>query len=153
MRWDDTVSLGATGVGVLLELEKRGFDVGADPFNRAAVLPHRVIDDECDADAVVHIVVGRAVDDVAALPGAEEVAVAEVRTLAEQRRFAEVAARLDRELRAAGLRELTPVADQHLITVAVDERVPPATAASVVELVELGLPAHAFVVPVQGCGP
>ena len=153
VRWDDTISLGATGVGVLLELEKRGFTVVADEFQRAAVLPHRVIDDECEADAVVYVVVGPSVDAVGNTPGAEEVAVVDTRTPAERQRFADVAAIVDAELEAAGADDLVPVADQHLLGVVVDPRVPDATAERIVELVELGLPAHAFLLPVQGCGP
>jgi len=151
VRWNDSISLGATGVGVLLDLEKRGFTVRADPFQRAAVLPHRTIDDECEADAVVHVVVGPALADVRSLPGAEEVAVVDVRTPAERRRFAEVAATIDRELRAAGLVELTPAADRQPLEIALDPRVPPATRARVATLVELGLPAHAFLVPPANC--
>lgn len=151
VRWDDTISLGATGVGVLLELEKRGFDVGADPFQRAAVLPHRVIDDECDADAVVHVVVGPSVDVVRRLPGAIEVAVHDPRDAEERRRFDDVAEILDAGLRAAGAAELTPVADRHLLGVALDPRLPRHLGDEVQTLVELGLPAHAFVLPVQGC--
>ena len=98
VRWDDTISLGATGVGVMLELEKRGFTVVADEFQRAAVLPHRVIEDECDADEVVYVVVGPSVDDVAATPGAREVAVVDPRTPEERRRFDEVAAAIDADL-------------------------------------------------------
>jgi hypothetical protein len=153
VRWEDTISLGATGAGVLLDLERRGFEVVADEFQRAAVLPHRVVDDPCEADAALHVVVGPSVDDVARLPGAREVAVAEVRSPAERERFDHIAEGIDADLLAAGLDELAPVADQHLITVAVDPRVPPATAGRVVELVELGLPAHVFLVPVQGCAP
>lgn len=152
-RWDDTVSLGATGVGVLLEMEKRGFDVGADPVNRAAVLPHRVVDDPCDADAVVHVVVGPAVDEVAELPGADEVVVADVRTPEERDQAQELTDRIDRRLRIEGLAELTPVVDQHLIGIAVDPRVPADVVDGVAELIGIGLPAHVFVVPVQGCGP
>ena len=153
VRWDDTISLGATGVGVLLELEKRGFDVGADTFQRAAVLPHRVIADECDADAVVWIVVGPSLEAVGDLPGARLLAEVDARSPEERRRFDDIADAFDEELRAAGLTELTPVADQHLIGIALDPRVPPATRDRVVDLVELGLPAAAFLVPVQGCGP
>jgi hypothetical protein len=153
VRWDDTVSLGATGVGVLLELEKRGFDVGADPFQRAAVLPHRVIDDECDADAVVQVVVGPSVEEVRRLPGAEEVAVHDPRSAAERRRFDAVASRLDAALRAAGAEDLTPAIDRHLLGIATDPRLPESSADDLLTLVELGLPAHAFVLPVQGCDP
>ena len=153
VRWDDTISLGATGVGVMLELEKRGFTVVADEFQRAAVLPHRVVDDECEADAVVYVVVGPSVEAVAESSGADEVATVDPRTPEERRRFDDIAAAIDADLEAAGADDLVPVADQHLIGVALDPRVPPAAADRIVDLVELGLPAHAFVLPVQGCGP
>jgi hypothetical protein len=153
VRWDDTISLGATGVGVLLELEKRGVTVVADEFQRAAVLPHRVVDDECETDGVVYIAVGPSAEVVADTPGAEEVAVVDPRTPEERRRFADVAAAIDVELEAAGADDLVPVADQHLLGVVLDPRVPGGIADRIVELVELGLPAHAFLLPVQGCGP
>jgi hypothetical protein len=153
VRWDDTVSLGATGVGVLLELEKRGYRVGSDPFQRAALLPHRVIDDPCDADAIVQVVVGPSVDVVADLPGAREVAAFDPRTEDERRTFAAAAARVDAALRAAGADDLTPVADRHLLGTGLDPRFPDSAADDLLTLVDLGLPAHAFVVPVQGCTP
>jgi hypothetical protein len=153
VRWDDTVSLGATGVGVLLDLEKRGFEVGADAFQRAAVLPHRVIVDECDADAVVHVVVGPSVAVVREQSGAEEVAAFDPRTPAERRRFGEVARAIDRAVRDAGAGDLVPVAEGHLLAVGLDPRFPSELADELEVLIELGLPAHAFIVPVQGCPP
>jgi hypothetical protein len=150
VRWDDSVSLGATGVGLLLDLERRGFAVGADPFQRAGVLPHRVVHDECDADAVVRVVVGPASTPV---PAADEVATVDARTPAERERFADVAAEIDGLLRSAGAGDLVPVADANLIAVGLDPRLPDRARDLVQVLVELGLPATASVTPVQGCGP
>jgi hypothetical protein len=152
VRWDDTVALGATGVGVLLDLEKRGFDVGSDAAQRAAILPHRVLD-ECDADEVIYVVVGPSVDVVGDLPGAREVAVVDALDATERARFDDIAAAFDRDARAAGLDDLTPVADQHLLGVALDPRLSDEQRDRVSDLVGLGLPAHAFLLPVQGCEP
>jgi hypothetical protein len=57
IRWDDPAYLGGIGFGLVLDLERRGFDVGADPRFDAAVEPRRVL---CpgQADAVVTVVTG-----------------------------------------------------------------------------------------------
>ena len=41
VRWSDPSTLGATGIGLVLELERRGYHVGVDPQFAAAALPHR----------------------------------------------------------------------------------------------------------------
>ncbi|MFN8017788.1 MAG: hypothetical protein U0P45_06665 [Acidimicrobiales bacterium] len=55
VRWDDPAYLGGLGFGLILDLERRGFDVGADPRFSAAVEPQRVM---CpgDHDAVITVV-------------------------------------------------------------------------------------------------
>lgn len=153
VRWDDTVSLGATGVGLLLELERRGFAVGADPFQRAGVLPHRVIEDPCEPAAVVHVAIGPAVDTLRRRAGAEEVAVHDARTPAERRRFDAVAADIDRELRDAGIEDLVPIVAQNFLAARLDPRFPTASEDELQVLIDLGLPAHAFIAAVQGCNP
>lgn len=152
VRWSDTVSLGAVGAGLLLELEKRGFDVGADPHMRAGVLPHRVIEDECDATAIVHVAIGPSVEDLRADPAAEEIAVHDTRSPEERRRFEEAARRLDELLREVGAGDLTPVLDDHLLPVAVDPRLPEEGDELIFTLIELGMPGHAFLVEPPGCG-
>ena len=58
IRWDDPAYLGGLGFGLVLDLERRGLEVGADPRFSAAVEPHRVM---CpgDHDAVVTVVTSR----------------------------------------------------------------------------------------------
>ena len=53
VRWDDPVYLGGLGFGVLLDLERRGYDVGVDPEYATGAEPHRVF---CpgEYDAVAH---------------------------------------------------------------------------------------------------
>ena len=153
VRWTDNISLGAAGVGVLLELEKRGFDVGTDAPHRAAVLPHRIVGRECTTDGIIEIVVGSSVDDVRRRPGAEEVAIHDPRNAVERRRFDETAARLDAALRKAGAEDLTPAADHVLVVIRVDPRLPKTSRDDLHTLYELGLPAHAFVMPPPPCDP
>jgi hypothetical protein len=50
-----------------------------------------------------------------------------------------------------GAEDLTPAVDGQLIGIAVDPRLPEAAEDDLLTLIELGLPAHAFVLPVQGC--
>ncbi|MBA2282111.1 MAG: hypothetical protein H0W25_12910 [Acidimicrobiia bacterium] len=144
VRWEDSVSLNATGVGVLLELERRGYRVGADPLQRAAVLPHRALL-AGEATAVVWVVVGPAVERLRADRTVEEVAAVDPRNREERGRSAALAASIDAALGRAGLDELTPVLDQSLVGVALDRRVPVEVKAQVEELLDLGLPAVAFV--------
>lgn len=149
VRWDDIVSLGATGVGVLLDLERRGYDVGADRQHRAGVLPSRVLD-EADADQVVYVLVGPAATDFRSRPDATLVATVDPRTPEERSRADELIASIDDRLDAAGLDDLTPITRQHLIIAALDPRVPPDVAQDISELIGLGLPAAAFLVPAGG---
>lgn len=57
VRFDDPLYLTGPGFGLFLELERRGFDVGAPEHLRAAVEPHRVRC-EADADRILTVVVG-----------------------------------------------------------------------------------------------
>jgi len=59
IRWDDPAYLGGIGFGLILELERRGFDVGGGPQFEAALEPQRV---RCpgDYDAVLTVATGNA---------------------------------------------------------------------------------------------
>jgi len=58
LRWHDPASLGGTGFGFVLEMEKRGDTLKVDPWAKATVRPYRSMSDERDADAVLWFVVG-----------------------------------------------------------------------------------------------
>ncbi len=106
VEWDDPVALGGIGFGVLLDLERNGFDVGALPNFSAAAEPHRVRT-EAQADAVLHIATGPA--DIArwrATPGARELAAVDIRTPAEVAR-----ARRAHDRLLAGLRRIGRTGD------------------------------------------
>lgn len=74
VRFHDPVSLGALGIGMLLDLERAGRSVGADAWLSANVLPHRTMA-EADADAIIWVVSGdAAISRTEGLPGAVTVA-------------------------------------------------------------------------------
>jgi hypothetical protein len=81
VEWDNATT-GAIGRGFMNELERRGFHVGAPERYRVEVRPHRVMEPG-DADGVLTVVGGLAVEMWRADPGAREIAYIE-RTSAQQ---------------------------------------------------------------------
>ena len=80
VRLHDPVSLGAPAIGMVLEMERQGLDVGTDAWLSANVMPHRILDEE-DADDVVWVVTGDpAIADALAEPGARLLARVDMRT-------------------------------------------------------------------------
>ena len=95
-------SLGATGIGLLLELERRGYDVGVDRPFAAAALPHRVLPEE-QAGGVLYVVAGSPRSSGRrTLPDVTELASFDVRSPAQQARSDELRARARAALAAAG---------------------------------------------------
>jgi peptidoglycan/LPS O-acetylase OafA/YrhL len=103
MTWVDPDALGGNGFGLFLELERRGFRVGAGPARSAPVEPHRVLGPG-EADAVVTVVSGDAkIEQARRLPGARELAFDDHRTEAERAEYLTLQAEVMAELRAQGL--------------------------------------------------
>ncbi len=57
LRWHDPAALGGTAFGLVLEVEKRGVDLGVDPWGGAAARPYRVLTED-HADSVLWLIVG-----------------------------------------------------------------------------------------------
>lgn len=142
--WNDPVAIGATGFGLLLELEREGFDVGVPEFHATGAVPHRVLDPQ-DATAEVHLGVGSDVERWRADPQAVEVATAP-KTEAELARYAEIRARIVDELTRAGLDDLIGDIDDALMAVAIDPRLSPELQGMFEDLAEVGQPAAVFVI-------
>ena len=77
--WFDPVSIGAQGFGLLNELERRGFDVGARKTFIAGIRSHRLVD-PADATAEVHLAVASDIATWRARPGARQVAYVDPRS-------------------------------------------------------------------------
>ena len=57
MSWADPVNLGGQGLGLMLELERRGYDARSSVHRQLSVRAHRVVDPG-EADAEIHLAVG-----------------------------------------------------------------------------------------------
>jgi hypothetical protein len=111
VRWWDPVVLGATGIGMVLELERQGFTVGVDRQFAAAALPHRVMPEET-ADDVLYVVSGEsAIGRARTLPGLEELGAYDVRSASERARSVELRAAIEDGLVRAGQADRVPVLD------------------------------------------
>lgn len=149
VRWVDPAALGGVGFGMVLELERRGFDVGVDERFSAAAEPHRVRR-ESDADAVVWVVSGRtAIDSALARPGARLVVEVDPRSAAEVERHDELVARASGRLEAIGEPELADQlrADGNLFAILLSGDLPDDVVADITELVDLFLPTAVVVAP------
>lgn len=144
--WTDPVNIGAPGFGLLLELERQGFDVGVTRPNQAAATKHRVLDPS-DATAVVHLAVGPDVERWRSLPSAREVAFVEPRSRAEREEYERVRSDVLDELSAAGLGELGPALDENVFVTANSVEVPQPIRDRIQRMIDLGLPAAVFLAP------
>lgn len=147
VRWDDPVYLGGIGFGVLLELERRGFDVGADPRHSAAVEPHRVL---CpgEADAVLVVATGeQVVTEWRDRDDARLLAEADPRTERERREADADRERLVELLIADGMDVTEATLDRALTTVLLTEDPGPEVAELAGRIVDQGLPSAVFETP------
>jgi hypothetical protein len=143
--WTDPVGIGATGFGLLLELERQGFDVGVPAFHATGAVPHRVLD-SVDATAEVHLAVGSSVEQWRADPAAVEVATADL-TAAEQARYDALKAEIVQEMEGAGLGDLATEIDDGMMAVAIDDRLSTGLQEMLEDLAAIGQPAAVFVTP------
>jgi hypothetical protein len=149
VRWHDPVGLGAVPFGLVLELERDGYQPGVDPAFAAAALPHRVLP-EADADGLVWVVLGSRIEDFRADPAFTEVAFADLRTDRERARYDELYAFLARRFSEIGRSDLIGALDAQYGTAGllfIEPPLPPDIAEAVSELVGLRLAAAVFIAP------
>lgn len=102
--WRDPIYLASQGYGLMVELERRGFDTYATEQAEGAVPGHRVA---AEADLVVHVVVtDEAIEATRELPGAVLVAEVDPYSPDERARYEERAEALVGDLERAGLDDL-----------------------------------------------
>lgn len=144
--WTDPVAIGATGFGLLLELERQGFDVGVpEPYGTGAV-EHRIMGLD-EATGQVDLVVGEAGIAAARQPGAVVVAESDIRTEADIDRYGRLRDEVVSQLQDAGAADLEPTLDTALMAVAIDRRVPEETRELIADMADIGAPAAVFVTP------
>ena len=142
----DTAFLGSQAFGLMNELERRGFQVGAIAGYAGPVTPHRVLPTQ-DATAVIHLSVGT---DIASWQGkgnARQVAYFDPRSPSERLEYQQLHARIVSELRAERLSELIPGVDGDLFATTLDPRLSTPVRQQLARLSDLGLPAAVFIAP------
>jgi hypothetical protein len=146
--WDDAAYIGSPGYGLLNELDRRGFDVGAIAGLRVIATPHRVVS-EAEATARIELTTGIWVERWRALRGATEVAFVDPRTPEQQVRFAQLRSEVITLLRAHGMDDLVGKVDDNLFGAAIDSRVyqDPEFQPRFGEMLALGVPIGVFIAP------
>ena len=140
--WDDPAYLGGLGFGLILDLERRGFTVGAEPRFSTAVEPRRVL---CpgEYDAVLTTVTGRAaLAKWDAIAGAERVASVDLRASTDgyDRAMAELKAALAADGRVLTSEEI----EQQMNLLVLDPAQPEAVAEAASRLVLGGVPSAIY---------
>jgi hypothetical protein len=148
IRFYDPYTLNATGFGLALELERRGFDVKVDPEFAAAALPHRTAPMQ-DTDGVIWIVVGPALERANVDPSLTLIAAFNPRTEQQQARAIELLKEVERGLRAAGREDLVSSLESPGASILfTTPPLPEETAELVRELIGMGQPSGVFAMDV-----
>lgn len=100
--WDDPVSLGGLGFGLMLAADRAGFRVQTDQVFAAGVEWERIGKRET-ADAELHVVTGQSLEKWRAAGVGTELASADIRTPAQRREFDRLQERLFDEVDRKGL--------------------------------------------------
>lgn len=145
--WTDPIALGVRGYGLLDELDRAGFEIGALPTNWGGVPPRQLVE-PADARVIVHLSVGMAdIRAWRAKPGFVELVFVDGRSAAERREYARLRAGLIHDLRAAGRSNLVPGVDTSLVAVGLSGHLPAADRAKLTRMADIGLPAAVFAGP------
>ena len=144
VRFYDPYTLNATGFGLVLELERRGFAVKVDPEFAAAALPHRTAP-MSDVDRVLWIVVGPAIVRADADPALNRLAYFNPRSREQQARSQQLLSAIEVGLREAGRTDLVQsLASPGASILFADPPLPEETAALVRELISMGQPTAVY---------
>jgi hypothetical protein len=144
--WNDARYFGSQGYGLVSELERRGLNVGVPNTWRVPVTPHRVLD-PASATADVRLVTGFYIDEIAAVPGAEQVIVFDPRDAGELAEYAQLEAEVTASLTNSGLDDLVPLLTSNLFGLQLDPRVSTEDQRRVNTMLELGTPTAVFILP------
>jgi hypothetical protein len=149
LQWNnDQLSIGSQGFGLLLALERAGFDVGVPAHHRTGAVEHRVLDPD-DATAVVQYVIGpRNIERWRDTAESVEVAYYEPRTASEVEQYDRLHDQVATAFRRAGLDDLADGLDRNLLATALDPRTSSELAGEIQDMMSLGLPGAVFVTPV-----
>lgn len=144
--WTDPISIGTQGFGLLSELERRGFHVGAEEVHGPGVTPHRVLK-RGQYTGVVHFSVGTDIEVWRAKPGVRQVAYVDLRSARERAEYARLRLHVIADLETAHMDDQIPAVDGQLYGAALNPKLPRPTFRLMVRMLDLGLPTAVFVGP------
>jgi len=147
VRWEDPVTIGSQGFGLVDELERDGFDAGVEVGHRVGGTRHRALTPD-EATAVLVLAVGPAIEPWAARPDDEATPVAHVdrRSDADRQEAEVLAARIDAALLDAGLDDKAASWRREVFTSALEPAVPEPIRDDLLRYLDLGAPVTVFVV-------
>ena len=149
--WNDAIYFGSQGFGLVNELDRAGFDVGALPTWRVPATPTRIVD-PAEATAEVRLATGVYVDQARAIAGAEEVLVYDPRDAGELAEYLRLEREVVEGLMIDGLDDLVPLLQTNLFGLQIDPAVSPALQRKVDRMLELGTLTAVFVLPPGAVG-
>ncbi len=147
--WDDPHFIGSQGLGLLMELERLGYDVGVRKMFAVPATRHRVMKD-ADATGEIRLVVGgNAVEKLIAAGDHGVVLLARVdpRNAQQRREYDRLVKRLKASLNSRGLDELADLTDVSVFAVSLNERLTRSELEIVGDLIRLGQDSAVFIVP------
>lgn len=122
--WADPVNLGGQGLGLMLELERQGYDARAGTHEVVSAREHRIVSPG-EADAEIHVAVGVAnIERARSHPGSAEVAIDDPRTSEQIETYARLRDRVIDRLVAAGQDALVPQVDGNIFGLAAHKDLP-----------------------------
>lgn len=146
VRWEDPVTIGAQGIGLVNELERAGFEAGVEEGHRVGGTRHRAMTPD-ESTAVLVLAVGQRIEAWDARPDDEATPVAHVdrRSDADRAEAEALETEIDAALAAAGHR----LADRwrgEVFTTSIDPTVPQPIRDDLLRYLEIGAPVTVFVV-------
>lgn len=147
VQWSDALGIGSAGYGLVLELERAGFDVGGRVGYRANLVPHRT---RRPVDATATVTFVRGDDDIErwrSNPDVVEVAHVDPRASGELARYQDLAAEVEAGLRDARLDDLADLLDESVLLAGLDEQFPSELQPQILEMMALGESAAVFIGP------
>jgi hypothetical protein len=144
--WTDGINLGSTGYGLVDELERRGYDVGATAPYGPGVVEHRVLDPD-EATAEIHISFGPDIERWDEVPDFERLLWVDPRTDEQLAEYEAARAATIEGLRAEGLDELVPLVDRAPFQLYFNEALPEDLRGVVQVLNDTGQPAAIYLGP------
>ena len=143
--WTDPYNLGGQGFGLMLELERQGYDARAGRGSRLAVRSHRVVQASADADAELHLAVGEgAIAEAGKHEGAVRLAFYDPRSPEEKAAYEQARSDLVTSLRATGLSHLVGEIDSNFFGLGTDSRLSTAQKTTIAAMSHIRPPLAVF---------